>query len=264
VKRISACMLALLALLIATPWSSTKAADLPYKAPPPVPWYDWTGFYIGLNGGYSWGNSSTNFTGAGVTPFSTSQSMDGWLGGGQIGYNWQYNRNWLLGVEADIQGTGQRGSAVDPSVTTGGCPVGVNCIAALPLTVTSGTSGQSLPWFGTARLRLGVEPTDHWLLYITGGLAFGEVDSTETISATTSGTVTTVVSNANNTRLGWTVGGGSEWVLTGAWTAKLEYLYMDFGTFTDTFTGTGAYSSLTASSHVTDNILRVGLNYHFH
>lgn len=71
---------------------SAAAADLPlpqvYKAPPPAPWYDWTGFYGGANGGYSWGNSSTSVTTTGpivVAPFSTSQTMDGWLGGGQVG-----------------------------------------------------------------------------------------------------------------------------------------------------------------------------------
>lgn len=259
-------LIAVAALSTAVMANVALAADMPLKAPPPAPWYDWTGLYVGLNGGYSWGNSSTSYIVTGVgAPFSTSQSMDGWLGGGQIGYNWQYNRNWVLGVEADIQGTGQSGTATDPTVKTGGCPVGANCISALvlPTGTTTGTLAQSLPWFGTARVRLGVEPANYWLLYVTGGLAFGGINSTSTVSFTTAGTTTTVTSSASNTQVGWTIGGGVEWAFSGRWSAKLEYLYMDFGTFTNTFAGTGAYLTLTASSHVTDNILRAGINYRF-
>jgi outer membrane immunogenic protein len=246
------------------------AADIPLKAPPPPPWYDWTGFYVGLNGGYSWGRSATNFSGttlAGtvITPFSSSESMDGWLGGGQIGYNWQFNRNWLLGAEADIQATGQRGSDPLPTVLSlnGGL---LN--ALVTSSTTTATLAQKLPWFGTARLRLGIEPSDHWLIYATGGLAFGEVDSTLTASTTTvtpAGTGTTAAtSSVNATRAGWTVGGGAEWLLTPAWSAKAEYLYMDFGTVSAVFSpGLVGYSTLNTSSHITDNIARVGIDYHF-
>jgi outer membrane immunogenic protein len=254
--------------------NSAGAADLALKAPPPAPaWYDWTGFYAGVNGGYSWGRSSTYVTGTTAIPstfaFPLSQKMDGPLGGGQIGYNWQFNHNWLFGLEADIQATGQRGTAATPTFTF--TPV---TTAPAPTTITStGSLAQKMPWFGTLRARFGVEPTDHWLLYVTGGLAFGEVDSTAT--ATTSSaiaggaaTVATATGTANNTRAGWTIGGGAEWVLSGPWTAKVEYLYMDLGTITNTFAFTGlaigGFATATSSSHVTDNIVRVGLNYHFH
>jgi outer membrane immunogenic protein len=248
--------------------ASALAADLrmPVKAPPPAPepWYDWSGFYIGLNGGYSWGNSTTTFTGTSVTPggaiapFSTSQSMNGWLGGGQIGYNWQFNKNWLLGVEADIQGTGQSGSVALPTVTGNAC-----ALLVCPFT-TTGSLAQKLPWFGTVRARLGVEPSDHWLLYVTGGLAFGEIDSTLSVTNTVLGVTVTSASAHNTTQAGWTIGGGVEGVITGRWTAKAEYLYMDFGTITNAFTpGLGGFATLNTSSHVTDNIFRVGINYHF-
>ena len=265
-KVVVACV-ALSALAVTGP---AFATDLPLKAPPyapPAPVYDWTGFYLGINGGYSWGNSSTSYsgtdaiTGLPFTPLSMSQSMDGWLGGGQIGYNWQFNRNWLLGLEADIDGTSQKGSAALPSVSG---TFGV--IALFPFTTTASLS-QSLPWFGTARLRLGVLPSDHWLLYVTGGLAYGEVDSSSTISNTTTtgaGTTTVTMSGSQDTtKVGWTIGGGVEWALAAHWSAKLEYLYMDLGTVSGAFTGVGAYSTLVTSSHVTDDILRAGFNYKF-
>ena len=123
---------------------------------------------------------------------------------------------------------------------------------------------------------MGVLPSDHWLLYATGGLAVGEIESHETFSATTTitagsatgpvigtPTIAATAASSNTTKAGWTLGGGVEWVLSGRWTAKLEYLYVDLGTVTNTFIGLGSFSSLATSSHVTDNILRVGVNYRF-
>ena len=246
---------------------TASAADLALKAPPAPAWYDWTGFYIGGNVGYSWGRTRTNYTVAGLAPFSTSQSMNGALGGLQAGYNWQFNRNWLFGLEADIQGTGQRGTATLPTFVVTPPPAAV----ALPSTTSTATLAQKLPWFGTLRARLGIEPTDHWLLYITGGLAYGEIKSTANVATSVAfgggAVLATAASSAsaNATRAGWTIGGGVEGVISGPWTAKIEYLYMDLGTFGNNFLGIGpTYPAIATSSHVTDNILRVGLNYHFH
>src|SRR6202451_2250943 len=209
---------------------SASAADLALKAPPPPPIVDeWTGWYAGLNLGGSWGRSSTYYTGTGFgfVPFTSSQSMDGVLGGAQIGYNWQLHQSWVVGVEADFQGTGQRGSATFPPITT--TIVG----AAVVTTTTTGTLTQRLPWFGTVRGRLGVEPSSNWLLYATGGLAYTEIRSTAAVSATTAapgGTATVATSaSVNNDRAGWTVGVGSEWMFAHQWSAKVEYLYMDHG-----------------------------------
>ena len=246
------------ALVALTAVEPTMAAELPLpvKALPPAPWYDWTGFYLGLNGGYSWGRSSNDVTSAGLTPFSASQDVDGWLGGGQIGYNWQVSHNWLLGLEADFQGTGQGGSAALPTIITGGFPFA-------PGTIITGSLTQRLPWFGTARMRLGVEPADRWLLYATGGLAYGEVDTKENLTVRpVPGVPTSGTASASNTQAGWTVGVGTEWAMTPQWSAKLEYLYVDLGTFTDTFTGIGL-PTFTLSSHFTDNVFRAGINYHF-
>jgi outer membrane immunogenic protein len=253
---------------------TANAADMALKAAPAPPaWYDWTGFYVGLNTGYSWGRSSTYdvaTTAPAAFAFTTRQNMDGWLGGGQAGYNWQFNKNMLFGLEADIQGTGQRGTVGLPTFVFTPPPGAV----ALPSTTATGTLAQKLPWFGTVRARLGIEPTDHWLLYVTGGLAYGEVKTTGTATATTAfpggPVLATFTGSATNstTRAGWTVGVGSEWVISGPWTAKIEYLYVDLGTVNNTFVVTGgpvgSFTGLTANSRITDNIFRVGVNYRFH
>jgi outer membrane immunogenic protein len=247
---------------------AASAADLgarPYsKAPVFVePGYDWTGFYIGANVGYSWGRSSDTSTlnaGAGPALFTdiNRSKMDGVVGGAQIGYNWQM-QNWLWGVEGDFQGTGQRG------IHSYTCPSGV-CTAlvsvtpvlpgpALPVALT-----QQLDWFGTARVRGGFLVSPTVLLYATGGLAYGQVDSRSTlVGATTS----------NIIHPGWTVGAGVEGVIVGDWTAKLEYLYVDLGRVSDTFNSSlvalGGATLLLSSfnSRITDNIVRVGFNYKF-
>jgi outer membrane immunogenic protein len=252
------------------------AADLPaapvYNVVTPI--YDWTGFYVGANGGYSWGNSSTGFTLAGFAPFSGSEHMNGWVVGGQAGHNWQLNSNFVFGVEADIQAAGQ-----DSTFNAASGPICATTAISILSTTTCTTAAtsfeQKLPWLGTGRLRLGFLPADHWMLYVTGGAAFAQVDSSVSVStattATTSlggvpigSTTTTAIAaaNASTTRAGWAAGGGAEWVLSGPWTAKLEYLFVDLGTFAYTYSLLGV-PVLAASSRVTDNIVRIGLNYRF-
>jgi outer membrane immunogenic protein len=260
--------------------ASAQAADLaPHvytKAPVFVdPGYNWSGFYIGANLGYSWGRSSDTSSltnGAGTTLFTSagSSNLDGIVGGGQAGYNWQV-QNWVWGLEADIQGTGERGSR-GMTCPTGVCtpstiPPGFLALvilvpgAAVPLSLD-----QKIEWFGTVRGRLGVLATPKVLFYATGGLAYGQVNSSETIAGVSG------FSNSD-TRVGYTVGAGIEGALGGNWTAKLEYLYVDLGRTSGSFAtaipafGAGAVPSGTLtssySSRITDNVLRVGLNYRF-
>jgi outer membrane immunogenic protein len=142
-------------------------------------------------------------------------------------------------------------------------------------TSTSASLEQRLTWFGTGRLRLGALPSPEWMLYATGGVAFGEFQNNVTTANVTSvttfigatpvpgtGTATTAAGSATNDRIGWTIGAGTEFVLHGAWTAKFEYLYVDYGTFSNTYTVAGA-PVLTTSTHMIDNVLRLGLNYRF-
>jgi outer membrane immunogenic protein len=248
--------------------SAAMAADLPVKAAP-MPMaavYNWTGFYIGGNIGYSWGRSndlSTFTNGAGTVLFSNSSSinLDGVVGGGQVGYNWQVT-NWVWGLEADIQGTDEKGSR-NFTCATSVCTPPFGVIAVFPGPAVPVTPmDQKIEWFGTFRGRAGFLATPTVLLYGTGGLAYGDVRTAETIGAGAFAFTNT------ETRFGWTVGAGVEGAIGGNWTAKLEYLYVDLGRTTGTFQTTigalgGGVLSSNYSSHITDNVLRAGVNYRF-
>jgi outer membrane immunogenic protein len=261
--------------------TSALAADLPVrtytKAPVYVdPGYNWTGFYIGLNGGYSWGNASNTITT--TVPVATgSQHMDGWVFGGQAGYNWQFNRSWVFGLEGDIDATGQDGTGLfgpNTTVTTFVPPVGALVLPTRTATTTAtGSLEEKLSWLATFRGRIGVLPSDRVLLYVTGGLAVGEVKTTAGATTTTTNAVSfgtppgptsvSALAASSSTQAGWTIGAGVEGAIGGNWTAKLEYLYVDLGTVNNTFAGTAPFAPITTSAHVTDNILRAGVNYRF-
>ena len=259
------------ASLLAT---SALAADLPArtytKAPVYVePVYNWTGFYIGGNIGYSWGRSSdtsalTNTPGTILFASTDKTNLNGVVGGGQIGYNWQM-QSWLWGFEADIQGTGEKGTR-NFLCTTGVCTPATSVPGIRPIIIPGpavpAALTQKIDWFGTVRGRAGVLVTPKVLLYATGGLAYGEVNSSESI-----GVVPTAFSRST-TNVGWTVGAGVEGAIGGNWTAKLEYLYVDLGnvsgSFVTPFTALGGgFITSNFSSRITDNIVRVGVNYRF-
>jgi outer membrane immunogenic protein len=252
--------------------TSAFAADLPMrtytKAPVYVePVYNWTGFYVGGNVGYSWGRSSDTSTltnGAGTVLFTSTDktNLNGVIGGGQIGYNWQM-QSWVWGLEADIQGSGEKGSR-DFTCGIGVCtpPSGGFLALVIPGPAVPVGLTQKIEWFGTVRGRAGVLVTPKVLLYGTGGLAYGEVKTSEAIGAVPALFSTTA------TNVGWTVGAGIEGAIGGNWTAKLEYLYVDLGRVSGSFVTPfaafgGGFVTSSYSSRITDNILRVGVNYRF-
>jgi outer membrane immunogenic protein len=190
---------------------------------------------------------------------------------------------FLAGVEADIQGSSLRGSASASSQVPADTVIGTNTGSWL----TSVATSRSLDYIGTIRGRLGAIVTPGLLLYVTGGLAYGGVKSSTTISQTTAiagvppaglvGVPPTATSGSfSDTRAGYTVGGGAEWMFLSNWSAKAEYLYYDLGSANY---GTGGVAVLedptylpgfgTASIatstrvHFNGNIVRVGVNYHF-
>ena len=242
-----------------------------YKAlPPPLAYYNWTGFYVGGNIGYSVGNdrigqtlaipglvSDANFADAVVAP-------KGILGGVQMGYNWQGGRNWLTGIEFDFQGASQQDKACGLSCETASGP-GTTIQQTLNVE-------QKLQYFGTARARLGVVD-DNVLFYVTGGGAYGRVnETTNTIFNVGPPTPATFASSQiTDNRFGWVAGAGIEAALWGNWTAKAEYLYMDLGNLAANISAVGipglggapTPAIQTTTSSIRDNIVRAGVNYRF-
>jgi outer membrane immunogenic protein len=241
------------------------AADLPVKAPaykPPPPVAYWTGFYVGINGGYSWGPWDS----ADLSGITTSPKVDGWLGGLQAGYNWQIDRTWVIGLEGDVQITGERRSQNGTTSTL------IPFSSDFHFVETQTVGGEwKFPWFATFRGRVGALLDPTLLLYVTGGLAVGEFkvssNTTTTLqrflgttSTTPSGAPVTVGTSLSQstTRAGWTLGAGLEKKFTPNWSAKLEYLYLDFGENTF-FSSTGSDLNV----KLRDHIVRAGLNYRF-
>lgn len=220
-KRILIASAALVALA-----SGAVAADLPSRAQAPAapfaplaPAFTWTGFYAGVNAGYAWGD----FTGTGGRLFDEA---DGFVGGGQLGYNAQFGQ-FVVGLETDLQWMG-----VDADRTVvGGLPVG---------------SEASLDYFGTVRARAGVA-LDRTLVFATGGLAYGGSD-----------VAVAGFGSDDNTHVGWTVGAGAEYAFTNNLTFKGEYLYTDLDEETVRIPG---LAPVTAGAEF--STVRAGVNYKF-
>jgi len=245
-----------------------QAADLPSRgvAPAPAPIYaapifTWTGFYVGLNAGYGFGGNknvtiggSPLITGsqlAGSVPFALGKERDGFIGGAQIGYNWQAGA-FVYGLEADFQGADikKSASACDP---VGGC--------ASVLTSVS----TKLDWLGTVRARFGFAAFDRTLLYVTGGLAVGSSKLSGNINEFAGAGNQFIASASSNARAGYTIGAGAEYAFSQNWSAKLEYLYYDLGSRTAVGIQTNPIGPEFAvyRAKTDGHIVRVGLNYRF-
>jgi outer membrane immunogenic protein len=240
-----------LATMIAGP---AMAADMPVKAPAPAA-YGWSGCYVGLQAGASWGRSRhTSVPGSVFEPppvfpgpspgvnIAGPFDLSGMLGGVEGGCNYQ-NGGWVIGFE------------LDGSVTTKGGQ-GNEAEIGFPTWISQTTERG----IATARLRLGYAGWDRWLLYVTGGGALAKFDLTEwEITAPTATTY-----RQTDWRGGWTVGAGAEYALGHGWSVKSEFLYVDFGTWT-TFTNPPFAFGTLAPREVRayDYIVRFGMNYRF-
>ena len=239
-RRMRALPAAAAPLVLAFTIAQTHAADLAVKATPvapaPAPW-SWTGWYVGANAGVGVAQGGGTFTapGGAADPFNANAA--GGFGGGQFGYNYQLSglplvNTIVLGAETDIQGAGISNDST--------CLLGCNPGAAI---------SSKLDWFGTTRVRAGL-PTGTVLSYVTGGVAYGGI---ETQAGTAAG-----VASSSSTRTGWTWGAGVEAALGGNWTARAEYLYIDFGT---TETTAPAVGTLAIKNQ--EQLFRGGINYRF-
>jgi outer membrane immunogenic protein len=278
--------------LVGTP---AFAADIAANPPPsllPVPVYSWTGWYVGGDLGGIWGGDPINLSttnlqfcgGAGCpvgglasavasaqgTTGVFSGNNHGVIGGGQLGYNWQF-ANWLAGLEADFQGVSDR--LTETSKSTFGVVGFPGSTIATALSVE-----KELDYFGTVRGRLSWLPNPQLLVYGTGGLAYGGAKSSLTVNQTLTNLGGAVQSNPSanggisQMRTGWTAGGGIEWMPAPQWSVKLEYLYYDLGSVTynallvDGCIACSGQPFFTNNVQTTmrfnGNIVRLGLNYH--
>jgi outer membrane immunogenic protein len=273
-KRLFLGSVALVALGLGTPAAFAAEMRVPAPPPPPAPVYTWNGCYIGASAGTSSGNTDGFVTNGGPTvlgagpggstvvvpgsQLSNSFDLSGFIGGGTLGCNLQAGW-WVFGIEGDGSATNKSGQAFPAGITTlGGVTVPQTRIFEL-----------QEHWLVTARGRLGL--TNFWwfgpntMLYVTGGAAWAKIDSSQwnTISPQSTGI------GGSDTRSGWTVGGGIEYTLGYGWSAKGEFLYIDFGNWS-TNTGcasvgigcpSGTFTNLNVN--LKDYVWRAGLNYKF-
>jgi len=277
--------------LLALGSASAFAADLPArtytKASVAGPAYNWSGFYFGANGGYGFqdqavNHSANNEAGQIVLPVGpldilpqspTLFSPRGAVGGAQAGYNRQFDRNWLVGVEADFDASWIRGSGNTNYKTFAGAPAIIS-------------ADEAIDWFGTVRARLGFIPTERLLVFGTGGLAYGEVSTDLNVPNTiprgtgsqsgagfsyrcTAGGPPCFLGSQSQTNAGWTVGGGGEFMITRNITFKAEYLYVNLGHVSGVASAQATLPATTPATFtatfgsVSFNTARVGLNYKF-
>jgi outer membrane immunogenic protein len=200
-------LLATVAIAVLGFCNSTLAADMPLKAPPPPPPpppFSWTGFYIGGNLGAAWGERHVTDRRLNGDVFDFSRSSDGvFIGGGQLGYNWQMN-NFVLGIEWDFDGAGSNNHVGN------GIPIGNGTFAL---------RGGGDRWMSTLAARLGFA-NDHWLFYAKLGV--GEVGVSNFI-VTNTNTGVSVASDTSRSRTGGMFGLGLEYAFTNNWTMKAEY-----------------------------------------
>ena len=233
--------------------AGAMAADLALKAPPPppAPAASWTGFYIGINGGASWATAanSINLGGLGLGGAATlplySQGLNGFLGGGQIGYNYQVG-NFLVGVEGDGDWSNIKGTTP--------CLVVFSCTA-------------NMQWTADATVRAGVLPLNNLLVYVKGGASWTSVKynfSDGGLLAPAS-----LTSNQSETKVGGLLGFGTEYMFAPHWTAKIEYNYVDYGNHTDNHTltlaapGAALNVNVPVQSSLKASTMKAGINYLF-
>lgn len=271
---------------IALAGSQALAADLPSRAPPPVflppaAVFSWTGFYAGLNAGYAWANDPVsafvpgppnNFSNGSTAPLEATivgtggLHPSGFIGGGQLGYNWQINR-FVVGLEGDIDGL--TGNATRDS----GDLVGFTA-RFKPRKLIDDVDHVHHDWFATVRGRLGYAITERALVYATGGLALTQDNFSRDLAWSyidpcptgAGGLHQCHVGSISQTMAGWTVGGGIEYAIANNWTIKAEYLHAGFGhasfsTFNPTRTPPQQIVHTIGGS--TFDIARAGINYKF-
>jgi outer membrane immunogenic protein len=182
------------------------AADMPLSREStliPVPVYSWSGFYVGLHGGWGFGDANFTKTGADLD----NHTIDGGLAGGHVGYNWQMGYSWLFGVEASGTWSGVKKSVFGP-------------FNALGFQNDRWTT--EVKWLATVTPRIGVTISS-WMWYLKGGVAFAEIDHH------LESTIDPVSFETSGTKVGWTAGFGGELLLASNWILGIEGNVYGFG-----------------------------------
>lgn len=227
------------ALLIGALGGAPAAVAAGVSAPAPATAYNWSGFYLGGQVGYQWGESSgarEEFIAAGVGYPLANHNDQGVAGGAHLGYNWQTSQ-FVFGLEGDLSGSSYSGSI---------------------LSNINDTEGTRIGFEGSARGRVGVA-WDRALIYGTGGVAFASIDSSFACAGCT-GVASESVSTAG---VGWTGGGGVEYAITDNWSVRAEYRYSDYGRLTYSLAQLTEGVGVNATKRVTNNLATVGFSYKF-
>ena len=289
------------------------AADLPSikSAPVVAPAPMWTGFYAGLNAGGTWGaGGSVNYSSipsyvlpltltgmtagnasyastAALVHMGSSQNSSGlnFIGGGQVGYNFNFLDRGIFGLETDFQGVA--GASSNSPTLYNVMSVPNNNSNAYREAWLNNSS--SLNYLGTVRARLGYLVTPSLLIYGTAGFAYGGVTSSSSVFSINHSTYTEIRADQHsagaafggsntlsNVTVGWTAGAGLEWMLLPSWSIKAEYLYYDIGTVSNNYDNLSRFrypDGVTpqllytvrnySNTHYNGNIVRAGINYHF-
>ena len=281
-----------LTLFAACGTTRSIAADMAVKAPPlPAPVASWTGFYAGVNAGYGWSDTSSSnnpldpasrifFSDPTFgTNFGTAFRQAGAIAGGQVGYDWQFSNQGVLGVEADFQYSDIRGTGIARTLPLFGGFIEYDS-----------DTERRLRWFGTVRGKLGFLVAPNVLLYGTGGLAYGETESRGDMNINpllpNGQVVIQVIQNQtelacrnqapasalcyqgsnSETKVGWAAGFGGEWKIALNWSVKAEYLHVGLPSTSATLNAappsTPDVKTVFKFNSQNYDLVRFGVNYH--
>ena len=246
--------LALLAAAIGLAASQASAADLPRKAPayvpPAPPPLTWTGCYIGANLGGAWGRFRLEGPFGGSAEQSTNNAS--FVGGGQIGCDYQFAGGWVIGFRNMFDGT------------TNSRDRAFNVVDATGAVVATGSADLSMRWFDALTGRIGYSWQPNSLLYFQGGAVWSRVEANLVVTVTATGAV--FAGSASTTKTGWTIGGGWEYRFSPQWSVFIEGNYYDFGSRDRTIfspVGTACVAGCAFSAKATAATALVGVNYKF-
>jgi outer membrane immunogenic protein len=265
-------ILATAALALSIGGNAVQAADMPvkapvYKAPPPAQVFSWTGCYLGAHVGAGSGRtdySTSNpnfFQNFAATGEAIRVDTSGALGGGQVGCDWQFAPNWVIGIEGAAAWANIKGNT-----------------DVAPNALTTGALNAKTDFLASVTARVGWT-WDRWMLFGKGGVAWahdkysfdgqtripGCFAQTGPVACLIDPTGTPFAYNASQTQIGWTVGAGVEWAFLNNWSGKLEYDFYDFGSHQYVFVDSTGIFARVVPVNIDQKIqtVKFGVNYRF-